>query len=43
MPGDALMTEIRSVIGPKLISCDLELSEALEEQVMEAETAKAAG
>jgi hypothetical protein len=43
MPGDALMTEIRSVVGSKLIGCDLELSEALEEQEAEAETAKATG
>jgi len=43
MPGDALMTEIRSVVGSKLLACDLELSEALEEQELEAETAKASG
>ena len=43
MPGDALMTEMRSVVGSKLIACDLELSEALEEQEAEAETAKASG
>jgi hypothetical protein len=42
MPGDALLTEIRSVVGSKLLSCDLELSEALEEAT-EAETEKAAG
>ena len=42
MPGDALMTEIRSAVGTKLLDCDIELSEALEEQVAE-ETAKAAG
>jgi uncharacterized protein DUF4956 len=42
MPGDALMTEIRSVVGPKLLGCDLELSDALEEAA-EAETAKASG
>jgi hypothetical protein len=42
MPGDVLMTEIRSVIGSKLIACDLELSEALEEEA-EAEIAKASG
>jgi hypothetical protein len=43
MPGDTLMTEIRSAVGSKLIVCDLELSEALEEQEAEAETAKASG
>jgi hypothetical protein len=32
MPGDALMTEIRSAVGEKLIACNLELSDALEEQ-----------
>jgi hypothetical protein len=42
MPGDALMTEIRSVVGTKLTACDIELSEALEEEA-EAETAKASG
>jgi hypothetical protein len=42
MPGDALMTEIRSVAGSKLLACDIELSEALEEQE-EAATAKALG
>ena len=45
MPGDALMSEIRSAVGPKLVVCDIELSEALEEQVAaEAEdAAKATG
>jgi len=43
MPGDTLMTEIRSVVGSKLSGCDLELSEALEEQELEAETAKTSG
>jgi len=43
IPGDTLMTEIRSVVGSKLIACDLELSEALEEQELEAETAKTSG
>ncbi len=44
MPGDALMTEIRSVVGSKLVGCDIELSEALEEEVAaEAEGAKAPG
>jgi hypothetical protein len=43
MPGDTLMTEIRSVVGSRLIGCDLELSEALEEQELEAETAKTSG
>ena len=42
MPGDALMSEIRSVVGSKLTTCDIELSDALEEEV-EAETAKASG
>jgi hypothetical protein len=41
MPGDALMTEIRSVVGPKLITCDLELSDALEERQEEALNGKA--
>jgi hypothetical protein len=41
MPGDALMTEIRSVVGPKLVSCDLELSDALEEREEEALNGKA--
>jgi hypothetical protein len=36
VPGDMLMTEIRSVVGPKLITCDLELSDALEEREEEA-------
>jgi hypothetical protein len=45
MPGDVLMSEIRSAVGPKLQTCDIELSEALEEQVAaEAEdAAKATG
>ena len=43
MAGDALMTEIRSVVGGKLLACDVELSEALEEQEAEAETEKASG
>ena len=43
MPGDVLMTEIRSVVGTKLLGCDIELSEALEEQVAEAEAGQAAG
>jgi len=43
MPGDTLMTEIRSAVGSKLVACDLELSEALEEQELEAETAKTSG
>jgi hypothetical protein len=42
MPGDTLMTEIRSVVGSKLTGCDIELSEALEEET-EAETAKSPG
>jgi len=42
MPGDALMSEIRSTVGSKLTACDIELSEALEEQEAEA-TAKASG
>jgi len=37
------MTEIRSAVGSKLVACDLELSEALEEQELEAETAKTSG
>lgn len=41
MPGDALMTEIRSVVGPKLVTCDLELSDALEEREEEALNGKA--
>ena len=41
LPGDALMTEIRSVVGPKLITCDLELSDALEELEEEALNGKA--
>jgi hypothetical protein len=43
MPGDVLMTEIRSTLGSKLLGCDLELSEALEEQEAEAETARVSG
>ena len=31
-PGDTLMAEIRSVLGDKLLACDLELSDALEEE-----------
>ena len=29
VPGDTLMTELRSVLGDKLLDCDLELSDAL--------------
>ena len=36
MPGDALMMEIRNVVGDKLVGCNLELSDALEEQAEEA-------
>ena len=36
MPGDALMLEIRSTLGDKLLGCDLELSDALEEKAEEA-------
>jgi hypothetical protein len=36
MPGDALMLEIRSALGDKLLACDLELSDALEEKAEEA-------
>jgi Domain of unknown function (DUF4956) len=43
MPGDTILTEIRSVVGSKLIECDIELSEALEEQEAEAEIAQASG
>jgi hypothetical protein len=43
MPGDVLMTEIRSTLGSKLLGCDIELSEALEEQEAEAETARVSG
>jgi hypothetical protein len=35
MPGDELMTELRNVLGEKLLACDLELSDALEEQAEE--------
>jgi len=42
MPGDALMSEIRSTVGSKLTACDIEFSEALEEQEAE-DTAKASG
>jgi hypothetical protein len=41
MPGDVLMTEIRSVVGEKLVTCDLELSEALEQEEEEAQAAQA--
>ena len=34
-PGDVLMTELRNVLGEKLLACDLELSDALEEQAEE--------
>jgi len=40
MPGDALLTEIRSVVGPKLVDCDIELSDALEVAAAEAETSE---
>jgi hypothetical protein len=30
MPGDAVLTEIRSAVGDKLLACNLELSDALE-------------
>ena len=36
MPGETLLTEIRSVLGDKLLACDLELSDALEEEAEEA-------
>jgi hypothetical protein len=36
------MAEIRSVVGSKLTACDIELSDALEEET-EAETGKASG
>ena len=41
-PGDAVMAELRSVLGDKLIGCDLELSDALENKVEEAEAAQEA-
>lgn len=43
MPGDALMAEIRSIVGTKIIGCDLELSDALEDEVAEADAAKTSG
>ena len=42
IPGDVLMTEIRSVVGEKIVACDLELSEALEEEA-EDQAAQATG
>jgi len=35
-PGDALITELRTVLGEKLLSCDLEISDALEEEAEQA-------
>ena len=35
-PGDTLMAEIRTLLGEKLLACDLELSDALEEEAAEA-------
>jgi len=32
IPGDLVMTELRSAIGDKLVGCDLELSDALEQE-----------
>jgi hypothetical protein len=32
MPGEAVMSEIRSAIGEKLLGCAIELSDALEQQ-----------
>lgn len=43
VPADAVMTEIRSVAGEKLLSCDIELSDALEEKAEEAEAAQVTG
>jgi hypothetical protein len=42
MPGDLVMTELRSAIGDKLVGCDVELSEALEEEEAE-QAAQASG
>jgi hypothetical protein len=39
-PGDAVMAELRSVLGDKLIGCDLELSDALEDKAEQAEAAQ---
>lgn len=38
MPGDAVMSEIRSVVGDKLLACNLEISDALEQAAEEQET-----
>ena len=35
VPGDVLMMELRSALGDKLLDCDLELSDALEQEVEE--------
>ena len=37
------MAEIRSIVGTKIIGCDLELSDALEDEVAEADAAKTSG
>ena len=39
-PGDAVMAELRSVLGDKLVGCDLELSDALEDKAEEAQAAQ---
>ena len=43
IPGDAVMTEIRSVVGDKLLACDIELSDALEAAAEEAQAAQVTG
>ena len=43
MPGDAVMTEIRSAVGDKLLDCSIELSDALEEAAEEKQAAQVTG
>lgn len=38
-PGDALIMELRAAAGEKLLACDLELSDALEQEAEEAQVA----
>ena len=43
IPGDVVMTEIRSAVGDKLLDCGIELSDALEEEAEEAQSAQVTG
>jgi hypothetical protein len=43
IPGDAVMTEIRTAVGDKLLDCSIELSDALEEEAEDAQAAQVTG